>query len=78
MQIRKFLKQTFLFDLVWRFRKGLVYLREKKELKAWEKNGQPIPPPALYKKSLLIFTPKNIRLTFSLKPELFGDQRSGR
>ena len=71
MQIRKFLKQTFLFDLVWRFRKGLVYLREKKELKAWEKNGQPIPPPALYKKSLLNFYAQKYSLNIFIETGTF-------
>jgi len=61
-QTKKFLKQTFLFDLVWRCRKIKEILREKAELKKWKKNGELTFPPALYKKSVINFFAKKYSL----------------
>lgn len=48
-KFREILKNTFLFDIVWYWRKKDQYLNAKKEIKEWKRVGCPNPAPTAYK-----------------------------
>lgn len=56
-RIRSIAKKTFIYPLwrYWKERKAIVKesAEQKQALKDWEKNGRPVPPPPLYKRTVL-------------------------
>jgi hypothetical protein len=71
MNIRNFLKKSYLFDLVWCWRKRNIYFCAGKELKEWEKQGKPIPPPHAYKIQTLINFHKKYKPTIFIETGTF-------